>query len=163
MFKGTYRHRLDGKGRLPIPAAFRRGLATERIKGLVATLVDQCVAIYPASEWQKLEDQLRSLPTFHRQTKALSRNLASRAVDCALDSQGRILLPPALRAAAGLRQEAVVVGVIDRIEVWSPGAWEDFLRDSERLLEDVSLEVAWPVPGRDSERGGGGPGSTGQP
>jgi transcriptional regulator MraZ len=162
VFKGTYRHRLDGKGRIPIPAAFRRSLATERVKSLVATLVDQCVAIYPASEWQKLEDQLRSLPTFHRQAKALSRNLASRAVDCTLDGQGRILLPPALRAAAGLQQEAVVVGVIERIEVWSPGAWEDFLRDSERLLEDVSLGVAWPMPGRGPETGGGGPGSTGK-
>ena len=163
MFKGTYRHRLDAKGRLPIPAPFRRSLAAEGSKGLVATLVDQCIAVYPVAEWQRLEDQLRRLPTFHRQTKALSRNLASRAVDCGLDGQGRILLPHALRAAASLQQEAVVVGVIDRIEVWSPGAWEDFLRESERLLEDVSLEVAWPVPGRDSGTGGGGPGSTGKP
>ena len=163
MFKGTYRHKLDAKGRLPIPAAFRRSLAAERAKGLVATLVDQCVAIYPATEWQKLADQLRRLPTFHRQTKALSRNLASRAADCTLDGQGRILLPPALRAAAGLRQEAVVVGVIDRIEVWAPAAWADFLRESERLLEDVSLEVAWPLPGRGSEGGQGGAGSTGKP
>ena len=163
MFKGTYRHRLDAKGRLPIPAPFRRALAAERSRGLVATLVDQCVAVYPETEWRKLEDALRGMPAFNRQSKALSRHLASRATDCALDGQGRILLPAALRAAAGLAQEAVVIGVIDRIEVWPPGAWEDFLRESERLLEDVSLDVPWPVPSPGSGGGRGGAGSTGQP
>jgi MraZ protein len=78
--------------------------------------------------------------------KALSRLLASRAADCALDGQGRILLPPALRAAAGLGREAVVVGVLNRIEVWAPEAWDAFLRDSERILDDVSLDVQWPPP-----------------
>lgn len=154
MFKGTYRHKIDGKGRLPVPAPMRRALAQARARSLVATLVDQCVAIYPEAEWTRLEDQLRRLPAFNRQSKALARHLASRAADCGLDGQGRVLLPAGLRAAAGLAREAVVVGVIDRIEVWSPLAWEDFLRDSERLLEDVTLEVPWPLPDR---------GSTGKP
>lgn len=162
MFKGTYRHKFDGKGRLPVPAPFRRSLGSAGAKAVVATLVDQCVAIYPESEWRRLEDQLRRLPAFNRQSKALARHLASRAVDCALDAQGRILLPPALRAAAGLLREAVVVGVIDRIEVWSPATWDEFLRDSERLLDDVSLEIVWPVPGRPKD-GEAGPGSTGKP
>ena len=134
-----------------------------RAKGLVATLLDQCIAIYPESEWQRLEDLLRRMPSFSRQTKAVARHLASRAADCALDGQGRVLLPPALRAAAGLMQEAVVVGVIDRIEVWSPPAWDDFLRESERLLDDVSLDVAWPLPARAPRGGDGGDGSTGKP
>jgi MraZ protein len=162
VFKGSYRHRIDGKGRLPLPAAFRRALAQAGSQGLVATLVDQCVAVYPEAEWKRLEDQLRRLPPFHRQSKALARHLASRAIDCGLDSQGRIRLPPALRAAAALSREAIVVGVIDRIEIWSPTVWDQFLVESERLLEDVSLEVAWPLPGR--ERGDESwKGSTGKP
>ena len=60
--------------------------------------------------------------------------------------QGRILLPPALRAAAGLDREAVVIGVLNRFEVWAPDAWAEFVRESERLLEDVSLGVEWPLP-----------------
>ena len=72
--------------------------------------------------------------------------LASRAVDCALDVQGRILLPSALRAAAGLQREAVIVGVLDRFEVRAPPAWEGFLSESERALDDVSLDVPWPLP-----------------
>jgi MraZ protein len=148
VFKGTYRHRIDPKGRLPVPAAFRRGLGEQPAPELVATPLDQCVACYPRDEWARLETQLHALPAFSKPVKALTRLLASRAVDCALDVQGRILLPAALRAAAGLAHEVVVVGVLNRFEVWAPEAWSDFVRDSERLLEDVSLDVQWPlVPG----------------
>ena len=139
MFKGTYRHRIDGKGRLPIPAAFRRALGDEG--RVVVTPLDQCLAAYPPAEWAKLEAQLAALPAFSKPVKALTRLLASRAADCEIDVQGRILLPPALRAAAGLERDAVVIGVLNRFEVCAPEPWADFVRDSERLLEDVSLEV----------------------
>ena len=147
VFKGSYRHRLDPKGRLPVPAAFRRALADAQASAVVVTPVDGCLAAYPPAEWARLEGQLLALPSFNKQVKTLTRLLASRAVDCELDVQGRILLPPALRSAIGLAREAVVVGVLDRFEIWSPEAWDGFVRDSERLLEDISLEVPWPVPG----------------
>jgi MraZ protein len=89
---------------------------------------------------------LEALPAFSKQVKALTRMLASRAVDCSLDVQGRILLPAALRAPAGLAQDVLVVGVLNRFEVWAPDAWSEFLRESERLLEDVTLGVEWPLP-----------------
>jgi MraZ protein len=145
VFKGTYRHRIDPKGRLPVPAAFRRGLA-ERTAAVVVTPLDQCLAAYPPSEWSRLEDQLRALPAFSKPAKALTRLLTSRAIDCELDVQGRILLPASLRAAAGLDREALVIGVLNRFEVWSPDRWEAFLADSERLLEDATLDVQWPLP-----------------
>jgi MraZ protein len=145
VFKGTYRHRIDPKGRLPVPAAFRRGLG-EGISSVVVTQLDQCLAVYPPAEWVRLEDQLRALPAFSRPAKALTRLLTSRAVDCDLDVQGRILLPASLRAGAGLDREALVVGVLNRFEVWAPDRWESFVADSERLLEDASLDVQWPLP-----------------
>jgi len=145
VFKGTYRHKIDPKGRLPVPAAFRRLMTAAGADGLVVTLLDQCLAAYPPEEWARLEAQFAALPAFSRPVKTLSRLLASRATDCALDVQGRILLPPALRQAARLTREAVVVGVLNRIEVWEPEAWSTFLRESERVLDDVSLEVQWPV------------------
>ena len=98
MFKGTYRHRIDGKGRLPVPAVFRRGLPEGRV---VVTPLDQCLAAYPPGEWAKLEAQLAALPAFSKPVKALTRLIASRASDCEIDVQGRILLQPALRTAAG--------------------------------------------------------------
>ena len=144
MFKGTYEYRVDGKGRLPVPAAFRRALAPGG--ALVVTLLDQCLAAYPAEEWGKLEAQLVAMPAFSKPVKALTRRLASRAADCALDVQGRILLPTGLRAAAGLATAVVIVGVLNRFEIWAPETWTSFLADSERLLDDVSMDLQWPLP-----------------
>ncbi len=142
MFKGTYHHRVDAKGRLPIPAAFRRALgASPRV---VVTLFDQCLAVYTEAEWARLESQLAALPAFGKQVKALTRLLVSRAADCDLDVQGRILLPPALRAAVKLERDAVVVGVLNRFEVWTPESWDAFVKESEALLDDVSLDIQWP-------------------
>jgi MraZ protein len=112
---------------------------------VVVTVLDQCLAVYPPLEWQRLLDQLRSLPAFGKRAKAVTRLLTSRAADCVLDVQGRMLLPTVLREATGLGREAVVVGVLDRFEIWSPLAWEAFLRESERLLDDASLDLAWPT------------------
>jgi len=144
VFKGTYRYRTDAKGRVPVPATFRRALGDER--RLVVTVLDQCLAAFPVAEWARLETQLAALPSFSKPVKAVTRLLASRAADCALDVQGRILLPPTLREAAGLGREIVVVGVLNRFEMWAPLAWESFVKDSERLLDDVSLELQWPPP-----------------
>lgn len=143
VFKGTYHHRIDGKGRVPVPAAFRRALGDA--DQVVVTLLDECLAVYAPSEWGRLEAQLAALPAFNKQVKALTRLLASRAADCEIDVQGRVLLPATLRAAAGLDRDAVVVGVLNRFEVWSPAGWESFVRDSERLLDDVSLDIQWPL------------------
>jgi MraZ protein len=144
VWKGTYRHRIDAKGRLPVPAAFRRALVDAGSPTLVVTPLDQCLAAYPMAEWTRLEQQLAQLPPFSAPAKALTRLVTSRAVDCDLDVQGRVLLPLGLRAAADLKGEAVIIGVLNRFEVWSPDRWESFLADSERLLDDATLGVEWP-------------------
>ena len=110
----------------------------------MVTQLDQCLAVYAPSEWAGLEAQLAALPSFSRPVKALTRLLASRAADCEIDVQGRILLPPALRAAIALQRDAVVIGVLNRFEIWTPEAWDGFVRESERLLDDVSIDVQWP-------------------
>lgn len=129
-----------------MPSAFRRALADKGAGTVVVTLLDQCLAAWPPAEWARLETQLGALPAFSKAVKALTRLLVSRATDCAIDVQGRIRLPPLLRQAAGIERDAVVVGVLNRFEVWSPVTWSTFLRESERLLDDVSLEVEWPPP-----------------
>lgn len=129
-----------------MPASFRRVLQGAGEAHVVLTLLDQCLAAYPPREWGRLEERLRALPAFSGPVKALTRLLASHAADCEIDVQGRILLPVPLRASAKLEQEAVIVGVLDRFEIWPPDAWSSFLRDSERLLEDATLDVQWPLP-----------------
>ena len=112
---------------------------------MVVTFLDQCLAVYSPTEWARLEAQLQALPTFSRQVKAVTRLLLSRAADCEIDAQGRVLLPPALREAAKLGRDAFVVGVLDRFEIWSPESWAVFVRESERLLDDVALDIQWPL------------------
>ncbi len=128
-----------------MPAPFRRELSAEGAARVVVTVLDQCLAVYAPAEWSRLEAQISSLPAFNRQVKALTRLLASRAADCDLDVQGRILLPPALRQAAALGREAVVIGALSRFEIWAPESWDAFLRESERLLDDVALDLPWPL------------------
>ena len=130
-----------------MPAPFRRALLAEGAERVVVTLLDQCLAVYAPQEWGRLEGQLAAMPAFSRQVKALTRVLASRAVDCDLDVQGRILLPASLRQAAGLAREAVVIGALARFEIWAPETWDSFLRESERLLDDVSFDLQWPPHG----------------
>jgi MraZ protein len=144
VFKGTYRHGIDAKGRIPVPAAFRRELAEAGTAVVVVTPLDQCLAAYPMREWERLEHQLVQLPPFSGPAKALTRLVTSRAVDCDLDVQGRILVPQTLRAAAGLKGDAVVIGVLNRFEIWAPDRWDSFLAESERLLDDATLGVEWP-------------------
>lgn len=140
VFKGTFEYRIDAKGRLPVPAPFRRLLGQDGgPASVVATLLDQCLAVYTLPQWQVLEQQLLSMPPFAKQSKALARRLASQAAECPLDQQGRILVPPVLRREARLEKDVIVVGVLNRFEVWEPSAWAEFLRESEQLLDDVIL------------------------
>ena len=128
----------------------------------MVTLLDECLAVYPASQWTLLESQLQALPAFKRSVKALVRLLTSRASDAKLDAQGRILLPAPLRAEVGLERDALVIGVLDRFEVWPPPAWDAFVRESERFLDDAGLDLAWPLP-RPPQSPSSDPSSTGQP
>jgi MraZ protein len=146
VFKGTFDYRIDAKGRLPVPAPFRRALERAGADSVVVTLLDQCLAAYPPAEWSRLEEKLQAMPPFAKSTRALARRLASQAADCALDVQGRILLPPVLRQGLSLDRDVVVVGVLERFEIWAPDTWKSFLSESEQLLDDASLDVAWPVP-----------------
>jgi MraZ protein len=138
VFKGTFDYKIDAKGRLPVPAPFRRQLEERRHPAVVVTLLDQCLAVYAPPEWAKLESQLLDLPPFEAKTRGLMRRMASQAAECVLDQQGRILIPPALRKTAGLQRDVTIVGVLERFEVWRPEAWGAFLQESERLLDDVS-------------------------
>lgn len=139
VFKGTYEYRIDAKGRLPVPAPFRRLLEHDGQTSLVVTSLDQCLGIYTLAEWTRLERQLVEMPAFEKTSKALMRRLASLAADCVLDQQGRILIPPILRRTASLDKEVVIVGVLNRFEVWAPAAWTAFLKESEHLLDDVGI------------------------
>ena len=123
MFIGEYQHNLDEKGRIAIPAKFR----SELKKGAVVTKeVDDCLSLYPKMEWKKYADKLSSLPTSKADARAFTRFKLGSAMDLEIDSQGRMLIPEYLRRDAGLGKKAVIIGLYNRLEIWSEEKWREY-------------------------------------
>lgn len=121
MFLGRHAHTVDSKGRLAIPARFRDDLG----EGLVLTRgIDRCLSLYPMAAWVPLAGRVSALSLSDPDARNFRRMVFAEAVDLTLDGQGRILIPPELRAYADIEREAVIVGVHDAIEIWSPARWE---------------------------------------
>ncbi len=139
MFIGEYQHTLDTKGRIIIPAKFREELGDVFImtKGL-----DNCLFIYPKDEWKVLEDKLKLLPLTRKDARAFVRFFFSGATECELDKQGRILIPGNLREHCKLDKDAVVIGVSNRVEVWSKEEWDSYNDDDDLSYENIAEK--WP-------------------
>ena len=142
MFRGRYEHTIDSKGRLSIPSRFRDILVTNDDERLILTNFDNCLWAYPLREWKVVEDKVAALPQFKPEVKALQRFFISAASECPLDKQGRILLPATLRDYASLKQEAVLVSMTQRIEIWSKDRWQKIFSDSQKRLESLQDKLA---------------------
>lgn len=132
---GEFRHTIDEKGRLTLPARIREELGPVFVvtKGL-----DSCLFVYPAPEWAALEAKLRALPVTQKDARAFVRLFFAGAAECRPDAQGRVLLPTPLREYAGLGREGVIVGVSSRVEVWQPEAWERYVRDADATYAEIA-------------------------
>lgn len=144
MFRGRHIYGIDEKGRLAIPAKFREVLTAKyNEERLIITNFDQCLWAYPVPVWQEFENKITKLPQFLEEVKALQRVFISAAEECPLDKQGRILLPQTLREYAGLENgEAVLVGMTQRIEIWSKEKWDQVFEESQRKLETMQDKLA---------------------
>ena len=139
MFLGRHAHNLDEKGRLAIPARFRDLLAD----GLVLTRgIDQCIAAYPRTAWDRLAEQVNSLSMADRDARQFRRMVFAEAADVALDRQGRIMVPPELRRYAGIERETIIVGVHTSIEIWSPARWDEVSGQVEDNGEEIAARLA---------------------
>lgn len=116
---GVYRHTLDAKGRLFIPAKLREELGDTFY---VTLSMERCLSAYSLESWGRLEEQVKGMT---RKQQVMARPLFSHAAKCELDSQGRILLPQALRDFAGIQKNVAVVGVGDRTEFWDEASWNE--------------------------------------
>ena len=138
MFLGTHTPKLDEKGRFFLPAKFREELAD----GLVITRgQDRCLAIWPMAAFIEQTAALREAPSSNKQVRDYQRMLASGASDETPDKQGRVTIPPHLRAYAGLDKECVVVGAINRVEVWDSTTWERYSAEQESAFADMNDDV----------------------
>lgn len=127
MFLGLHTPKLDEKGRLILPAKYRPGLA----EGLVITrFQERCLAIWPMATFVQLAHSVGGSAS-SQQVRDYQRMLAAGASDETPDKQGRITIPPHLRAYAGLDKECVVSGVLDRLEVWNPASYGQYQQEKE--------------------------------
>src|SRR5258708_2263839 len=128
MFSGTSRQRVDEKGRLAIPAPFRRSLPAG---SHISIGLDGVLTIYPPDQWQALAEKLQG-PLLGPDERAMSRALYSMAVPCELDAQGRVSLLPDQRRLAGIepRSTVAVIGNGARVEIWSEARWDTYSIDA---------------------------------
>ncbi len=135
MFKGEYHHNIDPKGRLIVPAKFRDLLGDAFV---ITRGLDQCLFGYPLHEWNEIENKLRALPLTKKDARAFTRFFFSGAVDCELDKQGRINISSSLIDYAQIEKECVILGVSNRIEIWSKTKWEEYFLESEDSFAEIA-------------------------
>ncbi len=142
MFYGEYIHTLDSKDRFILPSKFRTFLKEKKIKKLYLTRgLDNCLFLFPESEWRKIENSLRSLPLTKQNTRIFNRLFFSGAVEVILDSVGRIVIPHYLKEFAHITKEIVLIGVADRIEIWAKELWVEFYKKHKEFFEKISEDL----------------------
>ncbi|WP_407276201.1 division/cell wall cluster transcriptional repressor MraZ [Halothiobacillus sp. DCM-1] len=126
VFRGVTNLSLDSKGRLTMPTRHRAGFAADQ-DALVMTIDAQatCLSLYPLSTWLAIERQIDALPSLDPEAVRIKRMLIGHATDLALDTAGRILVPPELRQYAGLEKDAVLLGQGKKLELWSQANWAE--------------------------------------
>jgi transcriptional regulator MraZ len=141
MFRGSFEHTLDGKGRLSVPAKFREVLLGKGDERIVITnfLVDEarCLDVYPLDEWLRFEDEVRKKPRFDRKMVMFQNYYLGGAYECSVDKQGRILIPPLLRKYADLKRNVVLVSALEKFRIWDEETWKKIFANAEgKLMQD---------------------------
>ncbi|MBF5044403.1 division/cell wall cluster transcriptional repressor MraZ [Aggregicoccus sp. 17bor-14] len=140
MFRGVYEHQIDAKGRTSLPAKLRdtlTGAYDERL--IITTALDPCLHAYPVREWEALETALAKRNPMEPGVKTLMRLYVASAQECPLDKLGRVLIPPSLRAHAGLEKDLVWAGMVKVIEVWSVTGWAKAQADARNEVESADV------------------------
>ncbi|MCT4596318.1 MAG: division/cell wall cluster transcriptional repressor MraZ [Vallitalea sp.] len=138
MFIGEYRHSIDNKGRIIVPAKFRSllGESFYLTKGF-----DQCLFIYTEDQWNKFIDKLDNNSMKKKDARRIQRFFIASANECTLDKQGRILIPSPLRDYSMLEKEVVFIGVSNRVEIWSKKKWDDYNMKEDIDISDLAEEM----------------------
>ncbi len=137
MFLSEYRHNIDAKGRLSIPAEMRSecGETVYVTKGN-----DGCLSVYTEEGWMKFYNELLTLSQKKAKARKYIRTVTSRVKKCDFDKLGRINIPLLLREKAQLEKECVIIGAADHIEIWSVKVWEEYMEDEDDF-DEVTEEL----------------------
>ncbi|RKY31938.1 MAG: cell division/cell wall cluster transcriptional repressor MraZ [Candidatus Omnitrophota bacterium] len=142
MFYGEYFHAIDRKGRIILPSRIREVAKTNFVEKFYVTRgLDKCLFMLSEEEWRIQENKLKALPFTKQQSRTFNRLYFSGAVEVIPDKQGRILLPQYLKDFAQIKREVVIVGVSNRIEIWSKNNWEEFYGNSRQSFEEIAEKL----------------------
>lgn len=135
MFRGAISVSLDSKGRLAIPTRYRAELVEKHHGKLVCTvdIRQPCLLLYPLLEWEIIEQKLLALSNFDPTQRSIQRVMQGFATECEMDSVGRILLSPVLRQHRQLEQQIMLVGQLNKFEIWQDKQWQ------AQIAEDLAL------------------------
>lgn len=135
MLLGEYQHAIDDKGRMAVPAKFRKTLSG----GVVVTKgAEGCLFLFPIEEWTKLAEKLARSPINQADARAYARLTLAGAAHTEIDSQGRILIPDYLRAYAAIRGKAVIIGLYNRAEIWDEEKWNRYRAAIEAKGDEIA-------------------------
>ncbi|MCW2255516.1 MraZ protein [Providencia alcalifaciens] len=136
MFRGATLVNLDSKGRLTVPSRYREMLSEESKGQMVCTidLHQPCLLLYTLPEWEIIEDKLSRLSTMNPAERRVQRLLLGHASECQMDNAGRLLLASTLRQHAGLTKEVMLVGQINKFELWDEQTWY------QQVEQDIAAE-----------------------
>ena len=134
MFIGEYHHNIDEKGRIIIPSKLRSELKEDFV---ITRGLDNCLFIYPKDKWVKIISKYEELPNI-KDTRNFMRTFLSGATYAEFDKQGRINIASSLIEYANLEKECVVLGVGDRLEIWSKDRWNTFFTENQDSLSDIA-------------------------
>ena len=139
MWYGEYSHILDEKDRFILPAKFReKAKALAKKKFFITRGLDGCLFLVSQEVWEKLEGKLKSLSFTKQQSRSFNRLYFSGASEIDIDAQGRITLPEYLKEFAKIQREIMIIGVSDRIEVWSKDRWDKFYQENKERFEEMA-------------------------
>lgn len=138
MLIGEFTHNIDQKKRVAIPAKFRKELGK---KAVVTRGLDNCLFVYPIEEWNKVAEKLSTLPMGQADNRNFARLFLAGAVDVALDSMGRILVPDYLKKFASLKDKVVITGVYKKLEIWDENAWETYKNKIEKQTDILAEKL----------------------
>jgi MraZ protein len=142
MFYGEYEHTIDKKGRLIIPSKFRESFKEYDVEKLYITRgLDKCLFVFTESEWKSAESKFKSISFTKTDSRKFNRILFAGASQIECDKQGRILIPKYLKEYAGIKRDVMIVGVSNRIEVWSRDAWQHYYNGAKESFEDIAEKL----------------------
>jgi MraZ protein len=135
MLLGEYKHTLDDKNRVSLPAKARKILGK---KIIITRGLDRCLMVYSLAEWKKFSDALSELPFNQSDSRAFTRFMVSGAEELDIDSAGRILIPDFLKQYGNLGSKIIVAGVRNRLELWNEDAWSAYTKKVEQNVETLA-------------------------